>query len=91
MPYIKDHAKRKKINLVLEHLCKNIIDNCGDLNYAITVLIGFYINGELNYSKLNEVVGVLECSKHELYRRVISPYEDLKIKENGDLFPKNKE
>lgn len=32
------------------------------------------------------ILGVLECVKLELYRRVAAPYEDRKIEENGDVF-----
>ncbi len=39
----------------------------------------------MNYSKANELVGVLECVKQEFYRRQVVPYEEEKIRENGDL------
>jgi len=39
----------------------------------------------LNYGNLNGVMGVLECSKQELCRTVISKYEDFKIQTNGDI------
>lgn len=60
----------------------------GELNYAITLMLNDYIsyNGA-SYSSYNEVIGVLECVKLELYRRVISKYEDKKMKENGDVYP----
>jgi hypothetical protein len=45
-----------------------------------------YLADELSYSKINEVIGVLECAKQELYRRVASPYEDSKKEANGDVF-----
>jgi hypothetical protein len=32
-------------------------------------------------------VGALEQAKDEFRRRVVHPYEDLKIKENGDVYP----
>ena len=38
--------------------------------------------------ELNAAIGVLECAKLELYRRVVAMYEDGKIKENGDVFLK---
>jgi len=40
----------------------------------------------LKYSNLNELIGVLECAKLELYRRVAAPYEDEKALINGDVF-----
>jgi len=39
-----------------------------------------------NYADYNEVMGVLECVKQELYRRLIVPYENKKKEENGDVF-----
>lgn len=32
-------------------------------------------------------VGAIECAKMEFARRVIFPYEDRKISENGDVYP----
>ena len=40
----------------------------------------------ISYRNINELIGVLECAKLELYRRVASPYEDEKIQSNGDVF-----
>jgi len=42
--------------------------------------------GRVRYAHLNEVVGVLECAKLELYRRVVAPYEDQKMTESGDVY-----
>jgi hypothetical protein len=57
------------------------------LNFAITTLLDKELqkNG-VNYSNINALIGVLECAKLELYRRVASPYEDVKIEENGDAY-----
>lgn len=61
--------------------------NAGELNFAITDLVNWYLvaHGK-RYATLNEVIGVLECAKLELYRRVAAPYEDTKIAENGDVY-----
>ena len=40
----------------------------------------------LYYEWINEVIGVLECAKLELYRRVAAPYEDDKRLQNGDVY-----
>ncbi len=60
----------------------------GELNYAITKLVDDYLvrKGGLRYRHLNEVVGVMECAKLELYRRLAAPYEDVKIGEAGDVY-----
>ncbi len=59
----------------------------GELNYLITTLAVEYImaNG-LSYQKINDVVGALEGAKLEFYRRMAAPYEDEKIKSNGDVY-----
>jgi hypothetical protein len=55
----------------------------GELNYVVTkILKGVY---PLKYYHLNKAIGVLECIKLEFYRRVAAPYEDVKIKESGDV------
>ena len=78
MPYItkKERELRQSGNILTQ----------GELNYRITSLCIQYLetNG-LHYSVINEVVGALECAKLEFYRRVAIPYEDKKIKENGDI------
>lgn len=66
--------------------------SAGELNYAITRLVDAYLNhladdaGRLRYAHLNDAVGVLECAKLELYRRIAAPYEDEKISESGDVY-----
>jgi len=67
-------------------------EGAGELNYALTRLIDEYLSrrsaaaGRLRYADLNEAIGVLECAKLELYRRVVAPYEDVKIDECGDVY-----
>lgn len=81
MPYIKPEDR---LHILAD---EKQIDTPGELNYFISTLINSYINQKgKNYSTLNEVVGVLECAKLELYRRVAAPYEDIKIEENGDVY-----
>lgn len=63
--------------------------NAGELNYVITDLIDNYLYFQYpvtSYVALNEVIGVLECVKLELYRRIAAPYEDKKMAENGDVY-----
>jgi hypothetical protein len=66
--------------------------NPGELNYSITQLLIRYIeNNGLSYQSINDVLGALEGSKQEFYRRVAAPYEDKKIKENGDVYSEGEE
>lgn len=56
----------------------------GALNYAVTrIMKELY---EPRYFNYNRAMGVLSSIQAEWYRRVIGPYEDKKIQENGDVF-----
>lgn len=61
--------------------------NEGELNYQITRIIDKYLKQEgIYYGNINACIGVLECAKLELYRRIASPYEDAKKEVNGDVY-----
>lgn len=80
MPYIKQEDRLPIPEMIPE--------SAGDLNYLITKLLLEYIDekGGMSYTVVNEVVGVLECAKLELYRRLAAPYEDEKRELNGDVY-----
>jgi hypothetical protein len=81
MPYIKPEDRAAIL------LNETNIEDAGELNFFITTLINYYINKNTKcYTTLNEVIGVLECAKLELYRRIVAPYEDVKIEQNGDVY-----
>ena len=59
----------------------------GELNYMLTrIILAYFDTAGMNYATLNTVIGVLECIKQELYRRVAVPYENKKRTENGDVY-----
>lgn len=59
----------------------------GELNYVFTLFAKQYFAQKgRNYQAINDIVGALESCKLEFYRRVAVPYEDIKIKENGDVY-----
>jgi len=59
----------------------------GELNYSFTVTAKDYLRLKgLSYTHINDVLGALEGAKLEFYRRVVVPYEEGKIKENGDVY-----
>ncbi len=63
----------------------------GKLNYFISSIAEGLIQANgVSYSFLNDFIGVLECVKLELYRRVATPYEDDKKVENGDVYVNKK-
>lgn len=61
--------------------------NSGELNYVITSMCEAYLGLHGNhYIVFNDIIGALEGAKMEFYRRIAAPYEDKKIKENGDVY-----
>lgn len=59
----------------------------GELNYVLCRHIDQYMDAKgINYETLNSVVGVLECIKFEIERRILAGYEDCKRTENGEVF-----
>lgn len=88
MPYIRPELRedidKSLLGLIklLDWTEKDNID--GVMNYVITKLIRSQYNRG-SYEEYNAAIGVLECAKLEFYRRAIAPYEDIKIKENGDV------
>lgn len=59
----------------------------GELNYQISKLLNDFIAmRSLSYATINEAMGAIECAKLEFYARVARPYEELKAKQNGEVF-----
>lgn len=82
MPYI-DKRRREELLITRRFPPKT----SGGLNFVITDIINrFLVSEGLNYDNINLVIGVLECAKLELYRRVVAPHEDKKMEENGDVY-----
>lgn len=80
MPYIAD--KREDLRRKLD-----VPSNCGELNYVITDTLIEYIETKgLSYQTINDILGALDGASKEFYRRVAEPYEDEKIKQNGDVY-----
>ena len=92
MPYIdgkkteKDKPNQRRIFDADIDILSSKIETDGQLNYVFTRLaLGFIKKQGRKYTVLNTVVGVFECAKNELYRRLAGKYEDLKIKQAGDV------
>lgn len=91
MPYIKQE-ERAKIDPLIKQLTHEIqaINSMapdGALNYTFTQLLrNTLLAGKPGYILFERAVGVLECCKLELYRRAAAPYENLKVRENGDVY-----
>lgn len=81
MPYIKNKMIRNVLNQII-YLHRALFKQTGNLNYFL-----FKLAKEtcFSYSDYKDFIGELEAAKLEIYRRQIAPYEDKKIKENGDV------
>ena len=93
MPYIKKE-QRVQVDAQIKELANSILNTIGDdktqragvLNYTITKLLSeVYTLDKVRYNDLNEIIGMFECCKHEFYRMVAAPYENLKLLENGSV------
>lgn len=79
MPYIKPNDRIR-----VRDMCPQ---TAGELNYCISQLYLQYMQTKgLNYLTINDILGATEGAKLEFYRRIAVPYEEIKIKENGDIY-----
>lgn len=90
MPYIKQEERERfdpHIGDTLRSLTHRLGRQYtpGELNYIISSIVWALFDETPSYTKGNELVGVLECVKQEFIRRKLNPYEEEKIKENGDI------
>jgi len=85
MPYIPDKEKNEMTDAI-EDLRLYILTK-GDLNYAICQLVGKLIldSDRISYTKMSEWIDAVHDAEAELRRRLLNPYEDQKIIENGDV------
>lgn len=87
MPYIKK-TERPAIDKLVDPLISHLkslpeTDQDGALNYLVTKVIKSLYPQK--YFHLNRALGVLTAITHELYRKIIAPYEEEKIAENGEV------
>ena len=89
MPYIVDRDRgwlHAALDRLMHQMCLMDDTGPGVLNYIITRIVIAWLGKDPNYERFNAAIGALESAKLELYRRAISPYEDKKIDENGDVY-----
>jgi len=78
MPYIMKEDRSR---------AKTAPESPGELNFAITAILDSYLSFHgLKYITINDAIGVLECAKLELYRRLAAPYEEIKRAQNGEVY-----
>lgn len=84
MPYIP-RKDRELFDQQIKEIAEEI-HSPGELNYVISKIINLILARQgVSYTKLNELVGAMECAKMELYRKVAAKYEDEKEEQNGPL------
>lgn len=87
MPYIQTTTRLKYnegVNALVEALGAHPL--AGEINYVVTTLLDKILGPAPRYEDYNRVLGVLEAAKLELYRRRVTPYEDGKCREQGDVY-----
>lgn len=81
MPYIEP-STRDKIDA---GITIDSINAPGELAYAISKVINAFTDGNVCYTTIALVVGVLGTIQMEYYRKIASPYEDKKALRNGKV------
>lgn len=85
MPYITQERRGAISGSFPE--CNDFPKNSGELNYYITLALLQYVREKGRcYQTFNDIAGVMDNCYKEFYRRVVAPYEDEKIKLNGDVY-----
>jgi len=90
MPYIRNRDWiDARLRPLLDAFASDPHIQAGELNYIVTKILLAWLDMP-SYDRFNAAIGALECAKLELYRRMVAPYEDKKIAENGDVYPNTK-
>ena len=64
-----------------------VAESAGELNYQISCLLNDYIvHHGLSYNRTKDCTAACFDAAIEFSRRVVAPYENLKIEENGDVY-----
>ena len=82
MPYIKQE-ERAKLDKIVDLMKEADVVANGDLNYLLYAYCKRHINP--SYNSYKNFIGELNQCATEIERRILAPYEDQKIKENGDV------
>jgi hypothetical protein len=85
MPYIPKSRRKQIMEVFIDEMFPQLT-TAGELNYFLSAtLISYVMDNGLNYQTINDIIGAIEGAKAEFQRKVVAPYEDKKISENGDL------
>ena len=98
MPYITEERRNEMVELPsftpFKSSRRNLgvamgeaMENGGDLQYMLAEVIQRYLERKgLRYARCEEVMGALDGASKEFYRKVVAPYEETKIRENGLVY-----
>lgn len=82
MPYVTPE-RRRQLNDWTE---VKAIGNAGELNYVVSSLMYDFVERKgLKYQVVAEVQAAVHGALVEFERRLVGPYEDQKVLENGDI------
>jgi hypothetical protein len=82
MPYVKKD-RRIELDFVVESMARADIRADGDLNYVLYKYCKNFVKP--SYNNYKNFIGELHQCTTEIERRLLGPYEDIKIIENGDV------
>lgn len=82
MPYVKQE-RRKELDFIIDCMKQANITADGDLNYILYKFCKDVVKP--SYNNYKNFCGELHQCATEIERRLLGPYEDTKIKENGDI------
>lgn len=93
MPYVTERQKaqlKPLTDALVVFMGQNREMKAGDLNYIITTVVNQWLaqKSKVGYEEMNAAMGALVGAQAEFYRRMVAPYEDQKMEENGDVYPK---
>ncbi|MBU0581472.1 MAG: hypothetical protein KKA19_09885 [Candidatus Margulisbacteria bacterium] len=83
MPYIGNQDRRKEMDAIFNLMEELGVKADGDLNYLLFKYCKYCIKP--GYNNYKNFLGELRQCCVEIERRLLAPYEDLKIKENKDV------
>lgn len=82
MPYIIKE-KREKLDRIVAEMEFSGVKADGDLNYILFAFCRRFVKP--SYNNYKNFCGELHQCATEIERRLLGPYEDVKIMENGDV------
>jgi len=82
MPYIP-RPRRIQLAPLIAEMVEQEVKADGDLNYLLFYYAKYHV--PQSYNSLKNYLGELIEAAEEIRRKLLAPYEDEKIKENGDV------